>query len=148
MGTYVPFYLMYYVLMALQIQFAQTAIGITRRYRRLNTALRNIFAISKNLRFDYLSLLMIHEEFPALSRISETPNETISNLSTKNKVIVQPMKSPNNTKLPRTQVSVASTKSTDKLATISHAPSDENHVMPLPFEARESIVSVPSPSYG
>lgn len=48
MGAYVPFYLMYYVLMALEIQFAETAIGITRRYQRLNTAIRNIFAISKS----------------------------------------------------------------------------------------------------
>lgn len=51
MGTYVPFYVMYYVLMALQVQFAQTAIGITRRYRRLNTALRNIFALSEYFQF-------------------------------------------------------------------------------------------------
>lgn len=33
--------------MALHIQFAQTALGIQRRYYRLNLAIRNTFALSK-----------------------------------------------------------------------------------------------------
>lgn len=45
--TYFPFYLEYYILMALHIQFAQTALGIQRRYYRLNLAIRNIFSLSK-----------------------------------------------------------------------------------------------------
>lgn len=46
--TYFPFYLEYYILMALHMQFAQTAIGIQRRYHRLNLAIRNIFSLSKS----------------------------------------------------------------------------------------------------
>lgn len=46
--TYFPFYFEYYVLMALHIQFAQTALGVQRRYYRLNLAIRNIFALSNN----------------------------------------------------------------------------------------------------
>lgn len=58
MESYVPFYLMYYILMALHIQFAQAAIGITRRYQRLNAAIRNIFAIS-NEALIYLQALYL-----------------------------------------------------------------------------------------
>lgn len=47
MELYLPFYVLYYTLMALHIQFAQAAFGITRRYHRLNLAIRNLFAISK-----------------------------------------------------------------------------------------------------
>lgn len=42
-----PFYLLYYILMALQIQLAQAALGIRRRYLRLNSAIRNMFSMSK-----------------------------------------------------------------------------------------------------
>lgn len=45
--TYFPFYLQYYILMALHIQFAQAALGIQRRYYRLNLAIQNIFSLSK-----------------------------------------------------------------------------------------------------
>lgn len=45
--SYFPFYLQYFILMTLHIQFAQTALGVQRRYYRLNLAIRNIFSISK-----------------------------------------------------------------------------------------------------
>lgn len=45
--TYAPFYVLYYILMALHLQLAQTAFGIQRRYHRLNLAIRNIFSLSK-----------------------------------------------------------------------------------------------------
>lgn len=47
MGNYLPFYVLYFILMALQAQFAQTALGIARRYQQLNEALRSIFPPSK-----------------------------------------------------------------------------------------------------
>lgn len=163
MDAYVPFYLLYFILMALHIQFAQTAIGITRRYRRLNLAIRNIFAASKwpilavffifyhtldwndhNIWIVFLSLFF-----------AEKLNETVSNLSTKNKVIVQPMKPTTETQLPgassQAHVSTSGTKPMDKLSTISHEANDENHVMPLPDEPRvstASIASIASASYG
>lgn len=40
---YIPFYILYYILMALHIQFANTALGLGRRYRRLNNALTKAF---------------------------------------------------------------------------------------------------------
>lgn len=40
---YIPFYILYYIFMALQAQIAQTALGIGRRYRRLNIALQKKF---------------------------------------------------------------------------------------------------------
>lgn len=42
---YIPFYILYYILMALHIQFANTALGLGRRYRRLNNALTKAFPI-------------------------------------------------------------------------------------------------------
>lgn len=50
--SYFPFYLEYYILMALHVQFAQTALGIQRRYYRLNLAIKNIFSLSKIASFD------------------------------------------------------------------------------------------------
>lgn len=47
MGNYLPFYVLYFILMALQTQFAQTALGLARRYRQLNEALRSVFPSSK-----------------------------------------------------------------------------------------------------
>lgn len=44
---YIPFYALYYILMALHIQFANTAVGLGRRYRRLNIALKKAFPIGK-----------------------------------------------------------------------------------------------------
>lgn len=43
---YFPFYFLYYTLMALQAQFAQTAHGLGRRYRRLNIAIQKAFVSS------------------------------------------------------------------------------------------------------
>lgn len=42
---YIPFYVLYYMLMALHTQFAQSALGIGRRFRRLNNALQLAFPI-------------------------------------------------------------------------------------------------------
>lgn len=39
------FYMLYYILMALQTQLAQTALGIQRRYLRLNSAITDIFSL-------------------------------------------------------------------------------------------------------
>ena len=44
---YIPFYLCYILMVVLQVLFAQTALGIGRRYRRLNIALQNLFANGK-----------------------------------------------------------------------------------------------------
>lgn len=56
METYAPFYLEYYILMALHIQFAQTALGVQRRYYRLNLAIRNTFGMSKTATFLNLTI--------------------------------------------------------------------------------------------
>lgn len=45
--AYIPFYILYFILMALHAQFAQSALGIGRRYRRLNNALQLAFPIGK-----------------------------------------------------------------------------------------------------
>lgn len=45
---YLPFYVLYYILIGLQTQFAQTALGVARRYRRLNMAVQSIFSMSKS----------------------------------------------------------------------------------------------------
>lgn len=42
-NAYIPFYILYFIVMAIQMQFAQTALGIGRRYRRLNIALQAAF---------------------------------------------------------------------------------------------------------
>ncbi|XP_037049389.1 gustatory receptor for sugar taste 43a-like [Bradysia coprophila] len=42
---YIPFYVLYYILMALHIQFANTALRLGRRYRRLNNVLAKAFPI-------------------------------------------------------------------------------------------------------
>lgn len=76
----------------------------------------------------------------------EKPNEPITKLSTKNNIVVQRRKPLNDYQLPRTSVAASSTKSTDKSAVISHAPSDENQVMTLPVEAPASVE--PSPTQG
>lgn len=47
---YIPFYVLYYMLMALHTQFAQSALGIGRRFRRLNNALQLAFPIGNNFR--------------------------------------------------------------------------------------------------
>jgi len=44
---YLPFYVLYYVFLSLQLQFANSALGIGRRYRRLNITLKNAFPESK-----------------------------------------------------------------------------------------------------
>lgn len=48
---YIPFYILYYILMALHALFAQTAFGLGRRYRRLNNALRHAFPIGNGYKF-------------------------------------------------------------------------------------------------
>lgn len=47
LGSYFPFYVQYYIMMALHTQFAQTAFGVQRRYHRLNLAIRNMFSLSE-----------------------------------------------------------------------------------------------------
>ncbi|CAO1441570.1 unnamed protein product [Diamesa serratosioi] len=39
---YIPFYILYYMMLTLQLVFAQTALGLGRRYSRLNNGLKNI----------------------------------------------------------------------------------------------------------
>lgn len=48
---YFPFYVLYYILIGLQTQFAQTALGVARRYRRLNMAVQSIFSMSKSRQY-------------------------------------------------------------------------------------------------
>lgn len=68
-------------------------------------------------------------------------NETVSHLSTQNKVIVQPMKSATDSELPSSNVAATtSSKTTDKLSTISHASVDENYLLPSAVDARESTI--------
>lgn len=51
---YFAFYVLYFCLMALQTQFAQTAHGLGRRYRRLNLAIENAFpSTCGECSFDY-----------------------------------------------------------------------------------------------
>ncbi|CAD7086982.1 unnamed protein product [Hermetia illucens] len=40
---YIPFYGLYFILMGLHVHFAHSAVGLGRRYRRLNMALKNSF---------------------------------------------------------------------------------------------------------
>ncbi|CAO1442328.1 unnamed protein product [Diamesa tonsa] len=39
---YIPFYILYYMMLTLQLVFAQTALGLGRRYSRLNNGLKNV----------------------------------------------------------------------------------------------------------
>ncbi|XP_020712583.1 gustatory receptor for sugar taste 43a isoform X2 [Ceratitis capitata] len=45
---YIPFYSLYFILTGLQINFANTAFGLGRRFRRLNVMLRNSFLKDNN----------------------------------------------------------------------------------------------------
>lgn len=40
---YCPFYALYYILMMFHVLFAQSALGISNRFRRLNVALYHVF---------------------------------------------------------------------------------------------------------
>lgn len=51
MGSYLSFYILYYMLVALHAKFAETVIGIKRRYLRLNATLRKISAFHLFLLF-------------------------------------------------------------------------------------------------
>lgn len=44
---YLPFYVLYYIFMGLQTQFAQTVLGVARRYRRVNLTIQSVFSMSK-----------------------------------------------------------------------------------------------------
>lgn len=53
----VPFYILFYILMALHVQLAQTALGIKRRYQRLNSAISDMFSISEFFLFNNFSIV-------------------------------------------------------------------------------------------
>lgn len=62
MISYFPFYILYYVMMSLQIQIAQTALGVARRYQRLNMAIQSAFSLSEKgelIFFPYSIYLLI-----------------------------------------------------------------------------------------
>lgn len=44
---YIPFYILYYMMLTLQLVFAQTALGLGRRYSRLNNGLKNVLKTGK-----------------------------------------------------------------------------------------------------
>lgn len=44
---YTPFYVLYYIMMGIQTQFAYTAFNLAKRYRRLNMAIESAFASSE-----------------------------------------------------------------------------------------------------
>ncbi|ALC40842.1 Gr43a, partial [Drosophila busckii] len=52
---YIPFYSLYFILTGLQINFANTAYGIGRRYGRLNLMLKMSYLSDNNKSFDYSS---------------------------------------------------------------------------------------------
>ncbi|KAJ6636371.1 Gustatory receptor for sugar taste 43a, partial [Pseudolycoriella hygida] len=79
---YIPFYVLYYILMALHVQFANTALGLGRRYRRLNNALRQAFPIETFKKDSVSSVLAVSstmktESFPPLA-----PNKQKNNIAT------------------------------------------------------------------
>lgn len=47
--SYTPFYILYYIMMGVQTQFAQTAFSLARRYRRLNMAIESAFSLRKRI---------------------------------------------------------------------------------------------------
>lgn len=46
-ATYTPFYVLYYIMMGIQVQFAHTGYNLAKRYRRLNMAIESAFASSE-----------------------------------------------------------------------------------------------------
>lgn len=58
---YLPFYLLYYIMMALQTQFAQTAFSLAIRYRRLNMAIESAFSLSKSNLFEAFRTIIMQK---------------------------------------------------------------------------------------
>lgn len=69
MQWYIPFYSLYFILTGLQINFANTAYGLGRRYGRLNLMLRT----------SYLGGKMKAMQFPTLSNTLLNPSHFLDN---------------------------------------------------------------------
>lgn len=66
LGSYLPFYVLYFILMGLQAQFAQTALGLARRYHQLNIALKSSFPKSNAFHF------LVYEMYLAFLKYTST----------------------------------------------------------------------------
>ncbi|XP_055298892.1 gustatory receptor for sugar taste 43a-like isoform X2 [Sitodiplosis mosellana] len=108
--TYFPFYVLYYILMALHTQLAQTALGIQRRYHRLNLAIRNIFSLKKLL--------------------ESASHAKANKVDVQNTTEPAPTMETNENILPGSNINVP-VKPIAKITTLSRAPSDENHIAPI-----------------
>lgn len=74
-----PFYIQYYILMALHTQMAQTALGIYQRYHRLNMAVKDMFSLSKFHSFKFTFQFQIAFLFVSfISNLLPTANKSHS----------------------------------------------------------------------
>lgn len=129
--TYFPFYIEYYTLMALHTQLAQTALGLQRRYHRLNLAIRNIFSLSKFPVQKNVYHLNLTYHVLKTEKLLETASSVKNQKSAKEPVKLTVTAETNaEAHLPGTNNNEI-TKPAVKLATLSRAPQDENHVAPI-----------------
>lgn len=150
--------------MALHIQFAQTALGVQRRYYRLNLAIKNTFALSK-LAFicklkesQYQYLTVLHWISCAYFVCIETLLEKASNVK-KDKVTTEPgdqrtetiAGTPRHETNFRSNVNVShmSAKSVIKIATLSRATAlEENQSAPNILGTSKTSTALPTISFG
>ncbi|XP_031617469.1 gustatory receptor for sugar taste 43a-like [Contarinia nasturtii] len=105
--NYLSFYLLYYILMALHTQFAQAALGIYRRYNRLNCYIKNIFSLKKILESaSKTKATKVDVQNATDTAVRETNNE--NHLPGSNPI----------------------QKPTGRITTVSRANLDENHATP------------------
>lgn len=155
METYAPFYLEYYILMALHLQFAQTALGVQRRYYRLNLAIRNTFSLSKSVTFLNSTIKINIQPFLIEYAYIEKFTEKALNVK-KDKVIKDPVEqrseiASHEITLPGSNVNSSnmSAKSVVKIATLSRAIApEENHTVSPSFDTGKHSASLPTISFG
>ncbi|XP_050326570.1 gustatory receptor for sugar taste 43a [Bactrocera neohumeralis] len=90
---YIPFYSLYFILTGLQINFANTAFGLGRRFRRLNVMLRNSFLKDADSSQKYVPLKPLITTVKVVSQHPLALHQSLSKLthvpvqdSAKNKV--------------------------------------------------------------
>ncbi|XP_055304137.1 gustatory receptor for sugar taste 43a-like [Sitodiplosis mosellana] len=77
MESYLPFYVQYYVLMALHTQLAQTVLGMQRRYHRLNLAIKHLFPFDK--------VLAVSDQLKVMSKDVQNTREALT-MKTKDEI--------------------------------------------------------------
>lgn len=140
--------------MALHVQFAQTALGVQRRYYRLNLAIRNIFALSK---IGFVIIPISKNNFTknhvsCIEKLAETASNLEKNRHAKEATMaskaagttttttaeatattipgaVTIIDSNNEVSLPGSNMNI-SANSITKATILAHATQDENHVAP------------------